>query len=429
MDDSAASDPEEPPPLVNNERFTAFADAAAACADHPAAGLLHRSPESESRLGTFRVEGKWLSARARSADDVTLAVNLDRSRLHMLRGQCVNWGGPISAAIYQPLQYFRAEENAAVLADLGAELAALQGELEAGGACAMDVALVSELRHPDQLWAYPYNTMRNQAIARARSKLVLLLDADFLPNAGLREAMLRPAAWRQALVDTHLQRHVLVLPAFETRQGLPLEEGGAVAQRAADGDKRSLRAAFRAGDVTRFAPFYKRGHSATNYTRWFSSAQGYAITPEPGYEPFVVLSRLHVPWFDERFRGYGWDKITHIFHMLSTGFSLVAHPSGWVVHRPHPPSSAYNKTFTGPAYTKEHKPTQELKKLDRLAKEMMAQVKEKSYPEFGVTVLAGCRPVGAFTREEAEELRLGGWRERGEGGGSGGGLDGGDAWW
>jgi hypothetical protein len=173
-------------PVVDAPAFAAFADAAAACADHPVAGLLQRGTSSEVRLGTTKVEGKWLTMRPRTVDDITIAVNLDRTRLHMLRGQCAAWGGPVSVSVYQTLQYFKAAENAAVVADLKAELAALHGELEAGGGCGMDIVLVSELRHPDQAWAYPYNTMRNQALVRARS----------VPRAGGAATCAAPGAFR-----------------------------------------------------------------------------------------------------------------------------------------------------------------------------------------------------------------------------------------
>ncbi len=62
-------------------------------------------------------------------------------------------------------------------------------------------------------------------------------------------------------------------------------------------------------EVVRFAPFYKRGHTATDFPHWFSASQPYPVTFEPGFEPFVLMSRVHVPWYDERFRGYGWDKV------------------------------------------------------------------------------------------------------------------------
>ena len=36
-----------------------------------------------------------------------------------------------------------------------------------------------------------------------------------------------------------------------------------------------------------------------------------------GFEPYVVALRQAIPWYDERFRGYGRDKITHLLHISS----------------------------------------------------------------------------------------------------------------
>jgi hypothetical protein len=36
-----------------------------------------------------------------------------------------------------------------------------------------------------------------------------------------------------------------------------------------------------------------------------------------GYEPYVIVSRQFVPWYDERFRGYGYDKIQQLTHLAS----------------------------------------------------------------------------------------------------------------
>lgn len=160
---------------------------------------------------------------------------------------------------------------------------------------------------------------------------------------------------------------------------------------AASASKYTLQSLFENEDIVRFAPFFDRGHGPTNYSKWFGSAdEWYEIIPELGYEPFILMSRLHVPWFDERFRGYGWDKIVHIYHLAKSGFHFMAFPSGWVVHRPHAPSAAYSKTFTGPAYSKKHKPTEELRKLDIIARKMMGDVKKGIYPEHGVSTLQSC---------------------------------------
>lgn len=39
-----------------------------------------------------------------------------------------------------------------------------------------------------------------------------------------------------------------------------------------------------------------------------------------GYEPYILVLREHVPWYDERFRGYGRDKIVHLMHLAGGDF-------------------------------------------------------------------------------------------------------------
>lgn len=40
------------------------------------------------------------------------------------------------------------------------------------------------------------------------------------------------------------------------------------------------------------------------------------LRPAPqGCEPYIVALRQDVPWYDERFRGYGRDKIVHLLHV------------------------------------------------------------------------------------------------------------------
>lgn len=89
----------------------------------------------------------------------------------------------------------------------------------------------------NESWAYPYNSLRNQAIARARTRLVLLLDVDFLVSMGARERLLARDAWVWALDATYARRQAIVLPAFQTTLNLSLAEGTAVAHDSAAGGK------------------------------------------------------------------------------------------------------------------------------------------------------------------------------------------------
>eukprot|EP00962_Isochrysis_galbana_P050606 scaffold21983_cov118-Isochrysis_galbana.AAC.2 len=57
------------------------------------------------------------------------------------------------------------------------------------------------------------------------------------------------------------------------------------------------------------------------------------------YEPYLVVPRLHsTPPFDERFWGYGKNKIQWIQHLRFAGFVFYVLPRAFVVHCPHPPS-------------------------------------------------------------------------------------------
>jgi hypothetical protein len=105
----------------------------------------------------------------------------------------------------------------------------------------------------------------------------------------------------------------------------------------------SKRAAVESSQRGELLPFhvkeYAPGHKPTNYTHWMEvlaeeldsldstigSDEGgvidkalqaermhralerysYAVTWREGYEPFVVMARKYVPWYDERFLGYG----------------------------------------------------------------------------------------------------------------------------
>ena len=96
---------------------------------------------------------------------------------------------------------------------------------------------------------------------------------------------------------------------------------------------------FRNRTVIQFAEFYMPGHKQSHYRRWFTADSPYRIRRarlcavimccqqchphayrrrqhEPGahrykqgYEPYLLVSRRQMPWYDERFRGYGFDKV------------------------------------------------------------------------------------------------------------------------
>lgn len=53
-----------------------------------------------------------------------------------------------------------------------------------------------------------------------------------------------------------------------------------------------------------------------------------------GYEPYLIAARKNVPWYDERFRGQGRDRIVQTLNMA--GFvSFTVHPTVYLMQQPH----------------------------------------------------------------------------------------------
>jgi glycosyltransferase-like protein LARGE len=273
----------------------------------------------------------------------------------MLQRQCAAWPDRLAAAVYVPFVEGFGVASAESAALNGSSLPAAAQLLAdahaaaeaAPGGCALDLELVMEVAHSWEdpaVGLYPFNAVRNRALMLVRSELVLLLDVDFLPSASLpAHYRARPRAHRDLVQQLVAGRAALVLPAFETADRS--EAGRGVAAAAAAGGKPAALAALAAGQLLPFqVAQYAKGHTPTNYSRWPEASQAYEVAYEMGYEPYVVVPRRFVPFYDERFRGYGRDKIVHLAHLATLGVSFWVHPDAYVVHSPHRKAATFRAT-------------------------------------------------------------------------------------
>ncbi len=60
-----------------------------------------------------------------------------------------------------------------------------------------------------------------------------------------------------------------------------------------------------------------------SHTGVISPQEPYQIEYCKRYEPWGIVSRRLMPWFDERFRGYGRNKIVFVAALNATGFTCV----------------------------------------------------------------------------------------------------------
>ena len=262
---------------------------------------------------------------------VTLVTQCSEDRLPQLVRTASSWGGRAVAAVL--LQTGGRNSKARIRQQLAS----------AENSSRLQVLLVRDRRPPTGLAEgalYPINALRNLALAAARTELLLLVDVDQVPSEGLAAALAeRGPMLAEALLSS---RTALVVPAFEPVGSFPGE----------DLTLPHLGSWRREGAVTTFgAATYPPGHGRTDETGWLKMALGEEPTPlDPrdwprctyaeGYEPYLILGRVGAPPFDERYEGYGRNKIAWVRHLDALGFGLHACPFGYLMHQPHAPSAA-----------------------------------------------------------------------------------------
>jgi len=262
---------------------------------------------------------------------VCLVTQCSMDRLVQLQALMSTWNGEMSVAVFMDSapgseQALEGQQRILACCKRAAASCALAGQ----PAPALTVTIVyrldeAEVRCPPYDCLYPVNTMRNVALAGARSDIVFLLDVDFVPSHGLCKRLSNVDAVRK--LRQCLRGHsssgplCLVVPAFEVHND--------------DKDYRNeehLRAGYEAGVASGFhVGHFPRGHSATDFKRWIEGPvanqsssnlmqslhgiDAYSIQYEDYFEPYVLALRYLVPAYDERFRGYGLNKISHLYEM------------------------------------------------------------------------------------------------------------------
>ncbi|KAL8614336.1 Xylosyl- and glucuronyltransferase LARGE2s [Nucella lapillus] len=72
---------------------------------------------------------------------------------------------------------------------------------------------------------------------------------------------------------------------------------------------------------------------------------------EHDFEPYVVVHR-DIPRFDQRFLGFGWNKVSHIMELDAQGYEFVVLPNAFIIHMPHAPSFDIAKFRSSSNYRK-----------------------------------------------------------------------------
>ncbi|XP_047437058.1 xylosyl- and glucuronyltransferase LARGE2s [Mugil cephalus] len=274
------------------------------------------------RLTVHRVHLYFLQYDYTPTDDdtdVTLVAQLSMDRLQMLEAICKHWEGPISLALYmsdaeaqQFLRYAQASEVLKNRKNVGYHIVYKEGQF------------------------YPVNLVRNVALKNANTPYVFLTDVDFLPMYGLYD-YLRKSVVQLDMAHT---KKALVVPAFETlRYRLSFPKS-----------KAELLSMLDMGTLYTFRyHVWPKGHAPTNYAKWRTATTPYKVEWEPDFEPYVVVRR-DCPEYDQRFVGFGWNKVSHIMELDAQEYDMMVLPNAFMIHMPHAPSFDISKFRSSSSY-------------------------------------------------------------------------------
>lgn len=371
-----------------------------------ASEVIDRVPRQLSNQADFSQEDSCpqtlsQSSSAASKMQTTLATQLSFNRLWLLEETCQRWKEPIVATIYldsSAVSNYQHIQTSLVqaLTERGCPhvklIFFLQDNESAGKDTPKDTA--------QQF--YPINMLRNLSLEAVQTSHVLVVDIDFVPSATLandiREAweVRRGAAEVAALtVDASSSSNgiapfsplleAMVVPALELSPENKTREAAFIAEpwkysHWIPSNFDQLEECISRGDCRSFLENKDKAHGTTRTSEWLAKqwydhwrcqtksedtpAEAVRVKDirkvpcimSPAYEPYLVLPWCHArdesgsraaPYYDERFLGYGWNKVEYIRHVRELGYLLWVVPRGFIIHAPHPPSTSMQAFFKG----------------------------------------------------------------------------------
>ncbi|XP_023023982.2 xylosyl- and glucuronyltransferase LARGE2s isoform X1 [Leptinotarsa decemlineata] len=275
---------------------------------------LRKLTSSHWRTLLYFREYKYMSVD----NDITFVAQLSFDRLQMIEELVKSWSGPISLTLY--VTDYELSQSITFIS----HSQTLQGRL--------NVAYHAVFKEGEY---YPINTLRNIGLSNVHTPYVFLADIDFLPSKDLYDTLRQHISSMGSLI-----KKALIVPAFEIQK-----YGGQ-----APVDKKQLLKEMEDRSVIPFlSNIWSPGHAATNYQIWKTTSKPYKVKWKVDYEPYIVVRSDVVP-YDERFVGFGWNKVSHIMELEAQNYEFIVLPDVFIVHKPHTPSYEIGRFRTSPAY-------------------------------------------------------------------------------
>lgn len=204
---------------------------------------------------------------------------------------------------------------------------------------------------------YPINYLRNIALLGAqeqhlrfnttlKTSAALLVDVDFRPSFNLYKILHSQNAALSILRD----RRVVVCPAFETTEEVCPHSISGLRQLVSLGKAEGFhRSHFPQGHgPTRFDFFWDKSlqNQQECYDATYCWQESYPVQYEKLFEPYIVMATSDIPLYDERFQGYGLNKVSHLQHIAALkGGKFFALPGVFLVAPAHERSKSWSERY------------------------------------------------------------------------------------
>lgn len=328
--------------------------------------------------------------------NTSLVLSATLNRAWIIQEHCRRWKGPIIAVIaVSPPTATNTTTGGSEVDELTSNRIEAAVASWVGGCPQLDLSFYELDPVETQPGMYPVNKLRNIALDFVQTSHSLLIDIDFIPSYRLDETI------RSAIHERRQQRSMFNSSAAETLA--PEEEEAIVVpafERFLDnknplGEQCKTAAACQEALLEENSTFIPKtfeelhdcvdrkdcrvfqdmrwfpSHSSTPYEQWFKG-NGYELAgterkmisvkclKHRDWEPYLVVrwcggsslssasyssslgSRPLPPYYDERFHGYGSNKIQWVYHLEEMGYHFPVLPGGFLVHNPHPLSSSFH---------------------------------------------------------------------------------------
>eukprot|EP00055_Hartaetosiga_balthica_P009441 m.37611 g.37611 ORF g.37611 m.37611 type:complete len:449 (-) comp6747_c0_seq3:323-1669(-) len=175
----------------------------------------------------------------------------------------------------------------------------------------------------NHIFPFPNNALRNIAVKAALTEYVMVLDVDIVPSSGLNQELLRAA---RLMVSNEIANTVFIIPTFEVVQENILPQ--------------SRTDVLRWIEVKKAQPFYKdlcwKCQKHTRFDVWQGNHDSkllYEVHWEDAFEPFYGIHRNGFIPYDERFKQYGFNRISQVCETHVAGYRFKVLYNGFAMHQ------------------------------------------------------------------------------------------------